>query len=37
MKIQIQKASPAAVTWLFRIALVFLYVLFYVVKKKLYL
>jgi hypothetical protein len=37
MKIEMQKPGPAAVTWLWRITLVVLYVVFFVFKKKLYL
>gem|GEM_PF-6197429 len=37
MKIQMQKASPDAVTWMCRIALIILYTAFFIFKKKLYL
>lgn len=37
MKVQMQKLSPEAVTWLWRLTLVVLYVVFFVFKKKLYL
>ena len=37
MKIQIQKTSPEISLWALRIAVVILYVVFYVYKKKLYL
>lgn len=37
MKIQMQKMGPEAMTWLVRLTLVVLYVVFYVFKKKLYL
>jgi hypothetical protein len=37
MKIQIQKTNPEITLWALRIAVVTLYVVFYVFKKKLYL